>query len=124
MSWEDQGLPVFRVEAWHGCLIMALMALMPSEWVEPSGLLLGGLFMGANFLLLVLGVRWVIMPFASKGRVRAGIALLIFKFCFLLGTSWVLLTRIAPDAVSFALGVNCLILAILWDRFYDTKLNK
>ena len=124
MSWEAQGLPVFRVELWHGLLVLACMALAPLDWVEPGGLLLGGLFMGVNFLLLAVGVRWVITPFASKGRVRAGVVLLILKFCFLLGASWVLLTRMAPDALSFAVGVNCLILAILWDRLYDTKLSK
>ena len=95
MSWEAQGLPVFRVELWHGLLVLACMALVPLEWVEPGGLLLGGLFMGVNFLLLAVGVRWVITPLASKGRVRAGVALLILKFGFLLGASWVLLTRIA-----------------------------
>jgi hypothetical protein len=124
MSWEARGLPVLRVELWHGLLVAALLALVPLEWVEPTGLLLGGLFMGVNFLLLAVGIRWVITPFANKGRVRAGVFLLILKFCFLLGASWMLLTRIAPDAVSFAVGVNCLILAILWDRFYDTKFGK
>jgi hypothetical protein len=124
MSWEAQGLPVARVELWHGLLVLALLALTPLEWVEPGGLLLGGVFMGVNFLLLAVGVRWVIAPFASKGRVRAGIFLLVFKFFFLLGASWVLLTRISPDAISFAVGVNCLILALLWDRLYDTKFGK
>ena len=124
MSWEARGLPVLRVELWHGLLVAALLALVPLEWVEPTGLLLGGLFMGVNFLLLAVGIRWVITPFANKGRVRAGVFLLILKFCFLLGASWMLLTRIAPDAVSFAVGVNCLILAILWDRFYDTKFGR
>ena len=124
MSWEARGLPVLRVELWHGLLVAALLALVPLEWVEPTGLLLGGLFMGVNFLLLAVGIRWVITPFANKGRVRAGVFLLILKFCFLLGASWMLLARIAPDAVSFALGVNCLIVAILWDRFYDTKFGR
>ena len=124
MSWEAQGLPVARVELWHGLLVLALLALTPLEWVEPGGLLLGGVFMGVNFLLLAVGVRWVIGPFASKGRVRAGIALLVLKFVFLLGASWVLLTRISPDAISFAVVVNCLILALLWDRLYDTTFGK
>ena len=124
MSWEASGLPVWRVELWHGLLLAGFLALVPLEWLEPGGLLLGGLFMGVNFLLLALGIRWVITPFASKGRVRAGIFLLVFKFCFLLGASWLLLTRISPDAVSFAVGVNCLILAILWDRLYDTKIGR
>ena len=124
MSWEARGLPVLRVELWHGLLVAALLALVPLEWVEPTGLLLGAVFMGVNFLLLAVGIRWVITPFANKGRVRAGVFLLILKFCFLLGASWMLLTRIAPDAVSFAVGVNCLILAILWDRFYDTKFGR
>ncbi len=124
MSWEAHGLPVLRVELWHGLLVLACLALVPLEWIEPGGLLLGGLFMGVNFLLLAAGVRRLLAPFASKGRIRAGVALLILKFGFLLGASWVLLTKVAPDALSFAVGVNCLILAFLWDRLYDTMLSR
>lgn len=116
---------MLRVEAWHGLLVLALIVtLVPLGLVEPLGLLLGAAFMGVNFLLLAFGIRWVIAPFASKGRIRAGICLLICKFVFLLAASWVLLTQIAPDGISFALGVTSLVIAIFVDRFYDIQLSR
>ena len=125
MSWEAHGLPVLRVEAWHALLALALaVTLAPLDILEPMGVLLGAVFMGVNFLLLGYGIRWVITPFASRGRVRAGIFLLIFKFVFLLGASWFVLTRISPDAVSFAVGVTCLVLAIFLDRLYDSQVSR
>jgi len=125
VSWESQGMPVLRVEAWHTLLAGALIvALAPLKVLEPSGLLLGALFMGVNFLLLAYGIRWVITPFASQGRVRAGVFLLVFKFVFLLGASWFLLTRISLDGISFAVGVTCLVIAILVDRIYDSRLGR
>lgn len=125
MSWEAKGLPVLRVEAWHGLLVLTLfMILAPLDIVEPLGLLLGAAFMGVNFLLLAYGIRWVITPFASRGRVRAGISLLISKFVFLLGASWILLTRISPDGISFAMGVTCLVIAIFVDRLYDCQVSR
>jgi len=125
VSWEAQGLPVLRVEAWHGLLVLTFfMVLAPLDIVEPLGLVLGAAFMGVNFLLLAYGIRWVIAPFASRGRVRAGIVLLILKFVFLLGASWILLTRISPDGISFALGVTCLVIAIFVDRLYDCQLSR
>jgi len=123
VSWETQGLPVLRVEAWHGLLVLTLLVtLAPLHIVEPLGLILGAAFMGVNFMLLACGLRWVIAPFATTGRIRAGIFLLVFKFVFLLVASWILLTRISPDGISFAVGVTCLVTAIFVDRFYDTQL--
>lgn len=125
MSWESHGLPILRVEAWHASLAVGLTAaLAPLNVLEPLGLLLGALFMGVNFLLLAYGIRWIIMPFASKGRVRAGIFLLVFKFVFLLVCLWLLLTRVSADEISFAVGVTCLILAILVDRLYDSQVSR
>ena len=70
MSWEAHGLPVLRVEGWHALLALGLaVALAPFDVLESKGLLLGALFMGVNFLLLAYGIRWVITPFASRGRV-------------------------------------------------------
>ena len=125
MSWAAQGLPVLRVEAWHGLLVLGLfVTLAPLDVIEPLGLVLGAAFMGVNFLLLAYGIRWVITPFASQGRVRAGIFLLICKFFFLLVASWILLTQISLDGISFALGVTCLVIAIFIDRVYDVQLSR
>jgi hypothetical protein len=125
MSWAAQGLPVLRVEAWHGLLVLALfVTLAPLDVIEPLGLVLGAAFMGVNFLLLAYGIRWIITPFASQGRVRAGIFLLISKFFFLLVASWILLTQISLDGISFALGVTCLVIAIFIDRVYDVQLSR
>ena len=42
MSWATHGLPVLRVEAWHGLLVLALFAtLAPLDVIEPLGLVLG-----------------------------------------------------------------------------------
>jgi len=125
MSWESQGMPVLRVEAWHLLLAAGLVATaVPLDFLDPAGVLLGALFMGVNFLLLAYGIRWIITPFASRGRVRAGIFLLVFKFVFLLAASWMLLTRFSPDGISFAVGVTCLIIAILVDRAYDSQMSR
>jgi len=125
VSWESHGLPVLRVEGWHVLLALGLVVtLAPLNVLEPLGLLSGALFMGVNFLLLAYGIRWIITPFANKGKVRAGICLLVFKFLFLLGALWLLLTQISADEISFAVGVTCLIVAILADRLYDSQLSR
>ena len=105
---------IFRIELWHGILLLTLLvALAPANLIDPLGLLAGGIFMGINFFLLSVGVSWVLTPLASKGRVKAGIGLLILKIIIFLGLLTTLFFRFELDAVSFALGFSTLILAII-----------
>ncbi|HEY6364829.1 MAG TPA: hypothetical protein VI585_08560 [Candidatus Binatia bacterium] len=105
---------ILRVELWHVVMLVALLVtLAPGRFVEPEGLLIGGLFMGINFLLLSYGVAWVITPLAGKGRIKAGVGLLIFKIAIFLALLGALFFRVQVDAISFALGFSTLLLAIL-----------
>jgi hypothetical protein len=71
---------IVRIELWHGLLLLATaLTLGQSGFIELKALLIGGLFMGVNFFLLGFGVLWVLAPLASKGRVTAGVSLLILK---------------------------------------------
>jgi len=95
-------------------MLLALLAILgPAKLIEPVGLLIGGLFMGVNFLLLGYGVAWVLTPLASRGRVKAGIGLLILKIAIFLALLTMLFFRFPVDAISFALGFSTLLLAIL-----------
>ena len=105
---------ILRIELWHVLMLLALLVtLAPGKFVEPEGLLIGGLFMGINFLLLSYGVAWVLMPLAGKGRVKAGVGLLILKIAIFLALLATLFFRVQVDAISFALGFSTLLLAIL-----------
>ena len=105
---------ILRIELWHVVMLLALLVtLVPANVVEPKGLLIGGLFMGINFLLLSYGVAWVLMPLADKGRIKAGIGLLILKIAIFLALLATLFFRVQVDAISFALGFSTLLLAIL-----------
>ena len=105
---------ILRIELWHVVMLLALLVtLAPGKFVEPEGLLIGGLFMGINFLLLSYGVAWVLMPLAGKGRVKAGVGLLILKIAIFLALLATLFFRVQVDALSFALGFSTLLLAIL-----------
>ena len=105
---------ILRIELWHVVMLVALLVtLAPGKFVEPEGLLIGGLFMGINFLLLSYGVAWVLMPLAGKGRVKAGVGLLILKVAIVLALLAALFFRVQVDAISFALGFSTLLLAIL-----------
>lgn len=105
---------ILRIELWHVVMLLALLVtLAPGKFVEPGGLLIGGLFMGINFLLLSYGVAWVLMPLAGKGRVKAGVGLLILKIAIFLALLATLFFRVQVDALSFALGFSTLLLAIL-----------
>jgi hypothetical protein len=104
---------ILRIELWHMVMLLALLVtLAPGKFVEPKGLLIGGVFMGINFLLLGYGVAWVVTPLASKGRIKAGVGLLILKIAILLTLLATLFFRIQVDAISFALGFSTLVLAI------------
>jgi hypothetical protein len=105
---------ILRIELWHVVMLFALLVtLAPGKFVEPQSLLIGGLFMGINFLLLSYGVAWVLTPLAGKGRVKAGVGLLILKIAIFLALLAALFFRVQVDALSFALGFSTLLLAIL-----------
>jgi hypothetical protein len=105
---------ILRIELWHVVMLLALLiTLAPGKFVEPEGLLIGGLFMGINFLLLSYGVAWVLTPLAGKGRIKAGVGLLILKIAIFLALLATLFFRVQVDAISFALGFSTLLLAIL-----------
>ena len=105
---------ILRIELWHVVMLLALLVtLAPGKFVEPEGLLIGGLFVGINFLLLSYGVAWVLTPLAGKGRVKAGVGLLILKIAIFLVLLATLFFRVQVDAISFALGFSTLLLAIL-----------
>ena len=119
MRVEALGQTVVRIEMMHVTLVAILwLALAPMKAVEPISLLTGGIFMGINFLLLSSGIRWVLTPFAGKGRVRSGVALLVLKMALFLGALSLLLTRVTLDALSFTLGFSSLLAAILVDRVW------
>ena len=105
---------ILRIELWHVVMLVALLVtLAPGKFVEPEGLLIGGMFMGINFLLLSYGVALVLTPLAGKGRVKAGVGLLILKIAIFLTLLGALFFRVQVDALSFALGFSTLLLAIL-----------
>ncbi|MGH7854357.1 MAG: hypothetical protein ACREP3_13005 [Candidatus Binatia bacterium] len=90
-----------------------LAILGPAKLIDSAALLAGGIFMGVNFLLLSFGVAWMLTPLAGKGRVKAGIGLLVLKILIFLALLTTLFFRFELDAVSFALGFSTLILAIV-----------
>ena len=105
---------LLRIELWHGIFLLVLLAVLaPTKSVDPTALLAGGIFMGINFLLLGFGVAWLLTPLAGKGRVKAGIGLLILKIAIILALLMTLFFRFNLDAISFALGFSTLILAIV-----------
>jgi hypothetical protein len=105
---------ILRIELWHGILLLMLLAALgPTKLVDPAALLAGGIFMGINFLMLSFGVAWVLTPLAGKGRVKAGIGLLVLKIVIFLALLTTLFYRVELDAISFALGFSTLILAIV-----------
>jgi len=105
---------ILRIELWHGLMLLVLLGTLgPKRLIEPSALLIGGLFMGVNFLLLGYGVAWVLTPLAGKGRVKAGVGLLILKILIFLALLTTIFYRFDFDAISFALGFSTLLLAIV-----------
>lgn len=116
---EPQGSAVLRIELWHGVLLLAILTLLvPRGILEPKALLLGGLFMGVNFLLLGCGIRSLLTSFARKGRIGAGIFLLLLKFVLFLGLVLALFVRVELDVPSFAVGITCLLVAIVMERLW------
>ena len=105
---------ILRIELWHAGLLMVLLGtLAPARLVESKAMLLGGLFMGMNFLLLCYGVAWILTPLAGKGRVKAGVALLVLKVVLFLALISIVFFNLGLDAISFAFGFSTLLLAIV-----------
>ena len=105
---------IIRIELWHGLMLAALVAMIwQTGWLDPKALIIGGIFMGINFFLLSFGVAWVLTPLAGKGRIKAGVGLLLLKIILFLGLLLTLFYRFELDAISFALGFSTLIVAIL-----------
>ena len=119
MKADTSGPTVVRIELLHTLLVAGLgLALVPARLVQPSALFAGAVFIGINFLLLSCGIKWVLTPFAGKGRVRAGIFFLILKMGLFLGLVSVLFFRIQLDPLSFTLGFSSLLIAIVFERLW------
>lgn len=119
MSTASQAFPIFKIELCHITLLSGLaFVLVPLQILDPWGLFLGGLFMGLNLLLLSLGIRWVLTPFSTQGRVRAGVVVLVLKMGIFLALLSFLFFRVKLDAPSFAVGVSCLLAAIILERLW------
>jgi Kef-type K+ transport system membrane component KefB len=105
---------ILRIELWHVILLLGLVATLGrSKIVEPTALVIGGVFMGVNFLLLSFGVALVLTPLAGKGRVKAGVGLLVLKILIFLGLLSAVFFHFEFDAISFALGFSTLLIAIV-----------
>lgn len=105
---------ILRIELWHAILLLSLIAALGrSKFIDVTALLAGGVFMGVNFLLLSFGIAWVLTPLAGKGRVKAGVGLLVLKIVIFLGLLSALFFRFELDALSFALGFSTLIVGIV-----------
>ncbi|MSP39202.1 MAG: hypothetical protein EXR70_11990 [Deltaproteobacteria bacterium] len=112
---------ILRIELWHTLLLLSLwVTLGASKFIDPTALLVGGVFMGINFLLLSFGVAMVLTPLAGKGRVRVGVGLLVLKIIIFLGLLTALFFRFDIDALSFALGFSTLIVAIVIETLRKT----
>jgi hypothetical protein len=112
---------ILRIELWHALLLVSLLVFLGrTQLVDATALVLGGVFMGVNFLLLSIGIAWLLTPLAGRGRVKAGISLLIVKIILFLALLTAVFYRFELDAVSFALGFSTLILAILIEAFRRT----
>jgi len=104
---------IIRIELWHGLMLAALLAMLwQTGWLDPKALIIGGIFMGINFFLLSFGIAWVLTPLAGKGRIKAGVGLLVLKIILFLGLLLTLFYRFELDAISFALGFSTFIVAI------------
>ena len=105
---------ILRIELWHVILLLGLVATLGrSKFVEPTALIIGGVFMGVNFLLLSFGIALVLTPLAGKGRVKAGVGLLVLKIIIFLGLLCAVFFHFELDAISFALGFSTLLIAIV-----------
>ena len=107
---------ILRIELWHTILLLSLLATLGrAKFVDPTALIVGGVFMGVNFLLLSFGVAWVLTPLAGKGRVKAGVGLLVLKIVIFLGLLSAVFFHFEIDGISFALGFSTLLIAIVFE---------
>jgi len=112
---------ILRIELWHALLVLTLVVTLGrTRLLDPWALLVGGVFMGINFLLLGFGVAWVLTPLASRGRIKAGIGLLVLKIIVFLGLLTTIFFRFDLDALSFAAGFSTLFVAILLETVRRT----
>ena len=112
---------ILRIEMWHGLMLAALfVAMWRSKLLDPTAILLGGVFMGLNFLLLGYGVAALLTPLASRGRIKAGIGLLVLKIIIFLGLLSTLFFRFNIDGISFAVGFLTLLVAIVFETIRAT----
>ena len=112
---------ILRIELWQVVFLIALvLTIGRSKWIDTNALMIGGIFMGFNFCLLSYGVAWTLGPLSGKGRIRAGVALLVLKIILFLGLLTTMFFRFNLDAISFALGFSTLILAILLEAVLRT----
>ena len=120
MNGNYNQLPVMRIALCHTLLLLALVVLsLVGHMLEPKALLLGGLFMGVNFLLLSVGIRWILTPSATKKRIRAGVILIGLKLLLIMGFISLLFFRFTLDGMSFGLGVTSLLVASITERFFS-----
>jgi hypothetical protein len=114
MTQQGGAATILRVELWHVLLLLATaVTLGQTKLIDLTALLLGGAFMGVNFFLLGFGILWLLAPLASKGRVKAGVSLLILKIIIFLGLLTLLFFWFHIDGLSFAIGFSTLLLAVL-----------
>ena len=107
---------ILRIELWHTILLLSLLATLGrAKFVDPTALIVGGVFMGVNFLLLSFGVAWMLTPLAGKGRVKAGVGLLVLKIVIFLGLLSAVFFHFEIDAISFSLGFSTLLIAIVFE---------
>jgi hypothetical protein len=114
---------IWRIELWHVLLLFTLVATLGrTKYIDLFALLVGGAFMGINFLLLSFGVALVLTPLAGKGQVKAGVGLLVLKILIFLGLLTALFFRFDLDVISFALGFSTLIVAIVIESVRRTMM--
>ncbi len=105
---------ILRIELWHSLLLLSLVATLGhTQLIDTTAVLVGGVFMGVNFLLLTFGIAWVLTPWAGQGRVKAGVALLVLKMLIFLALLSAVFFRFEMDALSFAFGFSTLIVGII-----------
>ena len=110
---------IWRIELWHALLLLTVLGTLGrTHYIDAAAVLFGGLFMGINFLLLSFGIAWVLTPLAGKGRVKAGVGLLVLKVLAFLALLGALFFRFNIDALSFALGFSTLIVGIVIEALH------